>query len=273
MNYCLLGATNKELGRMFGVDERTINRWLVTKPEFRQAVKAAARMPTRTLPARFIAKPPAPGHSPPSRSSRKSKSCRTAARSSPSTPFPPDTAAAFIWLKNRQPHRWRDKKEVHETGDHASQQPVVFELSPASQAHVDEVRCLLGLIPNSPRREPRGARPAVRPMARGRAMAPPRTDNGGGDLPRLSPVWRRLRTTWPDPARPATLTGLARRGRSVSEVVSQRAERSDSERGHGGTSGAGPGGLVTRLPSWQCCPRHIATGKQPYFAPASNGGL
>ena len=39
MNYCLLGATNKELGRVFGVDERTINRWLVTKPEFCQAVK------------------------------------------------------------------------------------------------------------------------------------------------------------------------------------------------------------------------------------------
>ena len=39
MNYCLLGATNKELGKVFGVDERTINRWLVTKPEFCQAVK------------------------------------------------------------------------------------------------------------------------------------------------------------------------------------------------------------------------------------------
>ena len=37
--------------------------------------------------------------------------------------FPPDTAAAFIWLKNRQPDRWRDKKEVHETGDHTSQSP------------------------------------------------------------------------------------------------------------------------------------------------------
>ena len=58
--------------------------------------------------------------------------------------FPPDTAAAFIWLKNRQPHRWRDKKEVHETGDHTSDQRVVFELSPAFKAHVDEVRRLLG---------------------------------------------------------------------------------------------------------------------------------
>jgi len=26
--------------------------------------------------------------------------------------IPPDTAAAFIWLKNRQPKDWRDKKEI-----------------------------------------------------------------------------------------------------------------------------------------------------------------
>ena len=25
---------------------------------------------------------------------------------------PPDTAAAFIWLKNRKPHQWREKREV-----------------------------------------------------------------------------------------------------------------------------------------------------------------
>ena len=44
--------------------------------------------------------------------------------------FPPDTAAAFIWLKNRQPHRWRDKKEVHETGDVNETKTVRLELSP-----------------------------------------------------------------------------------------------------------------------------------------------
>lgn len=26
--------------------------------------------------------------------------------------YPPDTAAAFIWLKNRQPEKWRDKQEL-----------------------------------------------------------------------------------------------------------------------------------------------------------------
>ena len=26
--------------------------------------------------------------------------------------YPPDTTAAIFWLKNRQPEKWRDKKEV-----------------------------------------------------------------------------------------------------------------------------------------------------------------
>lgn len=28
--------------------------------------------------------------------------------------YPPDTAAAFIWLKNRRPEKWRDKQEDRE---------------------------------------------------------------------------------------------------------------------------------------------------------------
>lgn len=30
--------------------------------------------------------------------------------------IPPDTAAAFIWLKNRKPKQWRDKQEMQLTG-------------------------------------------------------------------------------------------------------------------------------------------------------------
>jgi hypothetical protein len=30
---------------------------------------------------------------------------------------PPDTAAAFIWLKNRKPKDWRDKQEVEHSGE------------------------------------------------------------------------------------------------------------------------------------------------------------
>jgi hypothetical protein len=31
--------------------------------------------------------------------------------------YPPDTAAAFIWLKNRRPALWRDKHEIVHSGD------------------------------------------------------------------------------------------------------------------------------------------------------------
>jgi hypothetical protein len=30
---------------------------------------------------------------------------------------PPDTAAAFIWLKNRKPKDWRDKQEMELSGE------------------------------------------------------------------------------------------------------------------------------------------------------------
>jgi len=30
--------------------------------------------------------------------------------------YPPDTAAAFIWLKNRRPDLWRDKQEHQLSG-------------------------------------------------------------------------------------------------------------------------------------------------------------
>lgn len=31
--------------------------------------------------------------------------------------YAPDTAAAFIWLKNRRPEKWRDKQEIEHSGN------------------------------------------------------------------------------------------------------------------------------------------------------------
>jgi len=36
---------------------------------------------------------------------------------------PPDTAAAFIWLKNRRPNDWRDKKEMAVDNTHSFAEP------------------------------------------------------------------------------------------------------------------------------------------------------
>ena len=120
---CLLGATNEELGRVFGVDERTINRWLVTKPEFCQAVKNGRELADAQVARALYLKATGQWTQPAVKIAAKIATLHdgTVIKSEHIVEyvehFPPDTAAAFIWLKNRQPHRWRDKKEVSATAE------------------------------------------------------------------------------------------------------------------------------------------------------------
>jgi hypothetical protein len=141
-DYCLLGATNQELAGIFKVRDTTIPEWIDRYPEFAEAIKKGREIADANVAKALYRR--AIGWIQPA--VKIVADAKTGAEHVVhyEEHFPPDTAAAFIWLKNRQPHRWRDKKEVHETGDHASRQPVVFELSPAAKAHVDEVRRLLG---------------------------------------------------------------------------------------------------------------------------------
>jgi hypothetical protein len=134
---------------VFGVDERTIYDWLVTKPAFSQAVKNGRAVADANVARALYLKATGQWTQPAVKIVAKIEILPngTEVKSEHIVPytehFPPDTAAAFIWLKNRRPDLWRDKKEVHETGDHTSQQRVVFKLSPAAQAHIDEVKRLL----------------------------------------------------------------------------------------------------------------------------------
>ena len=139
---CLLGATNQELARIFKVRDTTIPEWIHRYPEFSEAIKKGREIADANVAKALYRR--AIGWIQPA--VKIVADAKTGAEHVVhyEEHFPPDTAAAFIWLKNRQPHRWRDKKEVHETGDHTSQQPVVFELSPEAKAHLDEVRRLLG---------------------------------------------------------------------------------------------------------------------------------
>jgi hypothetical protein len=110
----LLGQTLAEMGETFGVDERTINRWM-TKPKFRRAVNAgraaadgkmAVALYKRGLgyshPAVKIFPPKSEGGEPVTVDYIQH--------------YPPDTAAASLWLRNRQPSKWREKTEMAVTG-------------------------------------------------------------------------------------------------------------------------------------------------------------
>ncbi|WP_422001482.1 hypothetical protein [Reyranella sp.] len=102
-NYCLLGATNEELGAFFGVTRRTIDNWIAGQPEFEAAVKSGRVAADAKVASGLYAR--ATGFE------RKVK--RTALyRGEPkdfetNVYFPPDTQACIFWLRNRRRATWR----------------------------------------------------------------------------------------------------------------------------------------------------------------------
>ena len=110
---CLLGATDKDMADFFKIDEATFHRWKHDYPEFcdsltRGKIGADANI-AKSLYHR------AKGYS--------HKETITATFQGKITDtmevvkhYPPDTPAATLWLKNRQPKLWRDKQDVEITG-------------------------------------------------------------------------------------------------------------------------------------------------------------
>ena len=96
LKLCLLGATDKELSEFFSVSEQTLNKWKKDYPEFLESLKKGKNIADANVASRLYNR--AIGYN-----------CKA-------TKFiehyPPDTTAAIFWLKNRQPEKWRDKKEV-----------------------------------------------------------------------------------------------------------------------------------------------------------------
>lgn len=114
-NYSLLGATDKEMADFFGVTERTLNQWKKSHPEFLQSLKkgksiadanVASKLYNRAIgyefeEKHFEIKQPKKDVPPELVEAKRIKKH-----------VPADTTAAIFWLKNRQPEKWRDKKEV-----------------------------------------------------------------------------------------------------------------------------------------------------------------
>jgi|GEM_PF-703400 len=127
---CRLGATDAELAEFFRVSERTVNNWKRMYVTFFQSIKsgkmwadaeAADGLFRRATGFRYT--------------EVKTKKVRTMADDdgdggivaagdddllvvevvTTEKEMPPDTSAAFIWLKNRRPKDWRDKIEIEST--------------------------------------------------------------------------------------------------------------------------------------------------------------
>ena len=128
--FCLLGATDAELGRFFDVDERTINNWKEVHPEFFQSLKdgkeGADACVAQSLYRRALG--------------WEHEAVKIVADAKTGTEhivpyterYPPDTTAAIFWLKNRRPDLWRDKHSVEHAGPEGG--PVTMTAIEADEA-------------------------------------------------------------------------------------------------------------------------------------------
>lgn len=103
---CLLGATDAELADFFNVAESTINNWKEAHPEFLESIRKGKEIADAEIADSLYNR--AKGYSHPE---DKIFQYEGAPIIVPTVKhYPPDTAAAIIWLKNRQPKKWRDKQ-------------------------------------------------------------------------------------------------------------------------------------------------------------------
>ncbi len=116
---CLLGYTDKELAEFFGICEATLNNWKIKHPKFLESLKKGKEVADADVAQSLYHR--AIGYS------HEEDDIRTVSIAGGGseiviTPtikhYPPDTAAAIIWLKNRQGKKWRDKQVVeHEVNE------------------------------------------------------------------------------------------------------------------------------------------------------------
>lgn len=107
------GATLAEIAEALGVCARTVDTWVAQFPTFKAAIETARveadDRVERALYERAI------GYTHPA--VRHFHTNGQILEAHYEEHYPPDTAAASLWLRNRRPDRWRDKQEMtHEAG-------------------------------------------------------------------------------------------------------------------------------------------------------------
>ncbi len=109
---CRLGATDAELADLFQVTISTLRLWIIQYPEFSDAVKIPKGIPDDGMERSLYMKGRGYFIDTEKIFCHDGEVIRVPTREW----IQPDTAAAFIWLKNRRPDKWRDKHEIDVSG-------------------------------------------------------------------------------------------------------------------------------------------------------------
>ncbi len=143
--FALLGVTDEEMARLFGVSEATFNSWKNSKPGFLDSIKEGRDVADARVGTRLYERAMGYSH----KAVKIVADAKTGAVVEvPYTEhYPPDTAACIFWLKNRQRHsgRWRDKVEQAITGEDGGAVKVDMTVAIAGPA-LDAMRAKLAAI-------------------------------------------------------------------------------------------------------------------------------
>jgi len=104
---CKLGATDAELADFFEVTETTINNWKEAHPAFFESIKKGKILADAEIGERLYQRAMGYEHQDVDIKMYEGQIITTELTKY----YPPDTTAAIFWLKNRQPQKWRDRKE------------------------------------------------------------------------------------------------------------------------------------------------------------------
>ena len=110
---CRLGATDKEIGDFFNVTETTINNWKKAETKFFESIQKGKIQSDANIADSLYNRAKGYEHE------EEKIFCTNGEVTKVNTikHYPPDTAAAFIWLKNRRGKQWVDKQEVEHSGE------------------------------------------------------------------------------------------------------------------------------------------------------------
>ena len=106
--FCLLGATDAQLGEFFGVTEQTINNWKHAHDSFFESILNGKARADAEVADRLFQRAKGYEHDEDKIFQYEGTAVVVPTRKY----YPPDTQAASLWLRNRQPSRWRDKQEL-----------------------------------------------------------------------------------------------------------------------------------------------------------------
>ncbi len=106
---CLLGATNIEMADFFHVNPDTIDEWLRKHDNFSDSITRGKVLADANVAERMYKR--ALGYSHEAVKIFMPAGAETPVYAPYTEHYPPDTPAASLWLRNRQPRKWRDKVE------------------------------------------------------------------------------------------------------------------------------------------------------------------